>query len=663
MTDNRGISTEIRERMEQRAMQLGLSVDDLLGRLLDAPTTSSYVSWPINITAVENTTDSIFLLDPDRRYIYANSLARTQIGVTRADIIGKTDHELGMTSENLLFWQTAWDDVIATGQQKTLTYDAPSSTGVRMIEALLVPIHDRESRLIYLLLITRDVTERNQSEEMLRDIANRLPGMILRYELKPDGQDAVPFVSESVKDVYEITAAEALTDISKVWAKVHPDDLPEFGKSIQESAENLSVWDYEWRIRMSDGSLKWMSGRGTPHRLDDGRIVWNTLLLDITERKQLEDHKQDLLDQLQLALQAAKLGMWRLNTETNTLDWNARQLEIYGLTRDTFVPDYETWRKMVHPEDLPIAEARLQQTLSEGKVFDVEFRIIRADGEVRHIQASADVVRGKSGHPTAMIGTNLDITERKQAEQAMLEREHLQANLNVEKERIATLQRIVAKLEHDIRTPLSVIATSRDILSHYSELIDEQQRLAKLETIGKQLTYVSELLNDLTRIQDVSIDEQSLRLAPHNLKEICRVTLQDIQTTTNASHHLTFDHDFDYDLVMIDNVLINRVLLNLLSNAVKYSPAGSTITLRVVADDERIVLRVQDQGIGMSAEQLEKIFTPFYRTESAAQHADGRGLGLSIVKDAVERLNGQIAVTSAISQGTTFTVNLPLLIP
>lgn len=245
----------------------------------------------------------------------------------------------------------------------------------------------------------------------------------------------------------------------------------------------------------------------------------------------------------------------------------------------------------------------------------------------------------------------------------MLERERLLANLNIEKERLATYQRIAAKLDHDIRTPLSVISTSQEILSKYFERIDETKRRERLETIKKQLAYATELLNDLTLLQDVPTDNRSLQLAPHNLKVLCQITMQDVQETSGKRHRLRFEHDFEHEMVLIDDVLVNRILLNLLSNAVKYSAPGGEIQLVLRGQGDQIVLQVIDQGVGMAADKLQHIFDPFYRIDEIVDRVSGRGLGLSIVKDCVERQKGVIRVSSVKGEGTTFTVELPLLLP
>lgn len=391
--------------------------------------------------------------------------------------------------------------------------------------------------------------------------------------------------------------------------------------------------------------------------------MWNTLLLDITLRKQLEAQQQELLDQWQLAIETAQLGIWRLEVASGLLEWNDQQLQIYGIRRDEFDNQISSWRERVHPDDREYADARLQAAVDEGQVHEVDYRIIRPDGEVRYIRGSASVLRGERGQVETLIAINIDVTDLKRGEQIALERQHLLATLQIEKERNATIQHIVAKLAHDIRMPLSIISTSRDLLSKYFERLDVEKRQERLETIRKQLAYVTQLLNDLTLIHDFSPNEPVLSLAPCNMKVLSQITLHDVQESVGERHTLVFIHDFRYDLVMVDDVLIHRILLNLLSNAVKYSAEGSEVKLSLREAAGRIVLQITDQGMGIPEDELPKIFDPFYRVNAIKERVVGNGLGLSIVKECVERHNGYITVESVVGQGTTFTVRLPLILP
>jgi diguanylate cyclase (GGDEF)-like protein/PAS domain S-box-containing protein len=143
-----------------------------------------------------------------------------------------------------------------------------------------------------LVLTNNDITERKQAESKLiaseqkyRNIAENLPGMILRYQLHKDGSDQLLYVSKGIEDLYEVTQEDAVKDNTLLWDRVHPDDLDAFVSSVKESAQNLSFWKFEHRVRLPDERNKWVHMSGTPIKQDDGSIIWDSIGLDVTEQK------------------------------------------------------------------------------------------------------------------------------------------------------------------------------------------------------------------------------------------------------------------------------------------------------------------------------------------------------------------------------------------
>ncbi len=130
-----------------------------------------------------------------------------------------------------------------------------------------------------------------QSEELLQQISDSVPGALLKYKLNIDGTDEVLYISDQSNGVWGVTAEEAMHDVGKLWARIHPEDITKMAESVAYSAENLSFWNQNWRICFDD-FVRWVNGRGMPVRQADGSTVWNTILLDITE---LQSVKEDLL--------------------------------------------------------------------------------------------------------------------------------------------------------------------------------------------------------------------------------------------------------------------------------------------------------------------------------------------------------------------------------
>lgn len=312
----------------------------------------------------------------------------------------------------------------------------------------------------------------------------------------------------------------------------------------------------------------------------------------------------------------------------------------------------------IHPDDRDQVALDIARTLQNERTT-TEYRHRHRDGYyIWLLVIRQPVWDEKEGRVVRFYGVASDISERVEAEKMRREQERLIFSLQREKDYNATIQRVIASLAHDLKTPLAVISTSRDMLSRYHDLYDAAKRQEKLDNIGAQLQYVTQLLNDLTLITGTSLNERRLQLSPINLPALCEITVQDIQRTSGLHHRLSFVSDGQVGIAYVDEVLVSRILLNLLSNAVKYSSSRSAVQLRLWREDDWVVFAVIDEGIGINPDELPHIFEPFYRA-SAVRLVGGTGLGLGIVKECVERHNGRIDVKSEPGVGSVFTVYLP----
>lgn len=255
--------------------------------------------------------------------------------------------------------------------------------------------------------------------------------------------------------------------------------------------------------------------------------------------------------------------------------------------------------------------------------------------------------------------TTHDITDRIHRQQLSIDNERMVAQFQKEQEHNALIQRIISALSHDLRTPLAVITSSRDMLSRYHDRLSPEQRQEKLDTIDRQIQFATKLLQDTIDLARGKLGGHQFNPKPVNLATLCQVSIREVLSAYNANHHITLYNLNNVDIVAIDETLVTRILLNLLSNAIKYTPANGQIQIELSLSDNWVVLRVTDSGIGISEDELETIFDPFFRARNALSQ-DGTGLGLSIVRDCVDDHNGRISVISELGMGTTFNVELPM---
>jgi signal transduction histidine kinase len=211
---------------------------------------------------------------------------------------------------------------------------------------------------------------------------------------------------------------------------------------------------------------------------------------------------------------------------------------------------------------------------------------------------------------------------------------------------------------HDLRNPLAVIKTSIDLLRRYGNRMSEAEREKRFENIVSNVHFMTELFDDLLAMGKTDTQRAGAHFQPLDLPAFCRARVAEMTEISNRQVH--FEAVGECTPVATDPDLLRHILTNLLENAVRYSPADGTVTLTLTCQPDHVILRVQDQGIGIPAQDLPHLFEPFFRASNTAD-VRGTGLGLTIVRQAVEALGGTIAVESAEGQGTTFTVTLPVL--
>ena len=228
--------------------------------------------------------------------------------------------------------------------------------------------------------------------------------------------------------MYELFSIPTSSDVPvayEIWAnKLHPDDRLSTETLLHQAVLGQAEYDTEYRIVAPDGSIQFIKGNGVVIRDAQGNPQnMFGINFDISDRKQAELERQKLSERLALSLKSAAIGCWEWDIVQNTLLWDERMYELYGVTKssDSRVV-YDIWANGLHPDDRLSNETLIQQAVLGEAEFDTEFRVVHPDGSIHFIKAYGVVARDTQGHPQSMIGVNFDITDRKQAE---IERQQL----------------------------------------------------------------------------------------------------------------------------------------------------------------------------------------------------------------------------------------------
>jgi diguanylate cyclase (GGDEF)-like protein/PAS domain S-box-containing protein len=264
-----------------------------------------------------------------------------------------------------------------------------------------------------------------ESEAAFKDMAAGVPGAIIRYVLHPDGSDAVAFMNPGCCQLWEIEAEAAEQDVSVLWQIVHPEDLPAMQASVMESARTLQTWNHEWRITTPSGRQKWLEATGQPTRQPDGSVLWYTVILDVSERKQAELALEQELLLSKTLFDTSIDGIVLLDIQGNVLQASEAFAQMLGYTMAEMSRlNVADWDAQWNREEL---QAILDGTLPLSPYFETRHR--RKDGSIYEVEISSS--RAILKEETVLLCLCRDITERKQAEAERTRlTEALEASLN-----------------------------------------------------------------------------------------------------------------------------------------------------------------------------------------------------------------------------------------
>jgi PAS domain S-box-containing protein len=407
-------------------------------------------------------------------------------------------------------------------------------------------------------------------------------------------------------------------------------------------------------IQKPDSTLTWINVNSQPLFAPGNKLPYAALttLTDITPIRQAQENlrqERDLLRTLidsspdYIFLKDAEGRFILTNTAHSYAAGNIQPDDLIGKTAfDVFAPPLAA---QFHADDQKIM-------LSGEALINAERETVDAQGNRKFVLTTKIPWRGKDGKILGLVGISRDITERKQlqAQKTILE---------AEQERVRVLQRFIADMSHDFRTPLSVINSSTYLLH---KITDPEKREEKIRNIELQSDRLLKLLDD--QLEMGRLDEKSLpfQFTKEDINPIVQTVVTNFQVMADSKNQtLAFIPTPNLPEIDVDVLKFSRALIHLVQNAISYTPASGQITLRTDFENDHVILSISDNGIGIAEGDLLHIFERFYRVDhSRASTTGGSGLGLPIVKRIVESHNGTIAVKSTLGKGSIFTLNLPI---
>jgi PAS domain S-box-containing protein len=525
------------------------------------------------------------------------------------------------------------------------------------------------------------VTERKRADQaheesrvLLQSVFSSVDLGVFVVDVTNGGDFRFVEINPAYERLTGISAAEIRGRTPRDLVPLIPAEMAEcLCASFRRGTESSGPIEYEEPFFVH-GRLLWWLTRLTPLRDSVGNVVRLVgRSLDITERKTIELRFQSLTERLQLATEAAQVGIWDHDILQKRIVWDNRMHELHGLPVNAFEGTYQAWRARIHPMDIDRVEQESTDATNGGKAFNTSYRIIRPDGEERVIRACAHVQRNPAGRAIRMVGVNWDVTAERRAQSEIVhardEAERLngqlenalgRANQLAQEAAAATVAKseFLANMSHEIRTPLNAVIGMSGLLLG-TDLSKEQREFA--ETIRSSGDGLLGLLNDILDYSKIESGRLDLEVRPFDLRE-CVESALDVLAGRAAEKNIDLLCAFDSGVpesIEGDDTRLRQVLVNLLSNAVKFTAKGQVVlSLSLVNRGERDVrlrFAVHDSGIGIPTDRMDRLFKTFSQVDaSTTRQFGGTGLGLAICKKIVELMGGRIWAESTEGNGSVF---------
>lgn len=391
------------------------------------------------------------------------------------------------------------------------------------------------------------------------------------------------------------------------------------------------------------------------HQLIEREVYILAAIRDITDRKKSEEVLRESQVRFSSAFEHAAIGMALVSLEGVWMKVNRSICRLLGYDKEELTQ--MTFQDITYPGDLDLSLNYLTKMLGgEIRTYTFEKRYFHKTGKLVWVLLNVSLVRSREGEPMYFISQLEDISGKKQAEQERIARQAAE-----EANKAKSL--FLANMSHEIRTPLNSIIGFADLL--YASFEGGKAK-SQVDSIRRSGRHLLQIINDILDLSKIEADRMELQpehvVFEHLVKEL-EVMFRQRAAEKNISFFVEFEQAIPA-ILWIDEVRMRQILFNLLGNAIKFTTEGAvTLTFNQViegAETLRLIMTVEDTGIGIPEDQLERIFEPFTQEEGQmGKRFEGTGLGLSITQRLVSMMKGNISVRSELGKGSAFRVEIP----
>jgi PAS domain S-box-containing protein len=501
-------------------------------------------------------------------------------------------------------------------------------------------------------VICRDITElkkitalQDEAKHRISRIATQLPGVIYQYRLLPDGSSCFPYVSESVKNIYGVSREEIQQDAAKLFSRIHRDDYATVVAAIGASAQQLSLWQCEFRIIAADGIYKTIFGTAEPQLEEDGTVLWHGFISDVTESRKI----QEKFNQLSIAVAQSPILTVITDVAGNIEYVNQKFTDVTGYSAaETLGKNLRSFKNgFSSPDEF---NAIWNTVLKEG-IWQGAFQNRKKNGELFWESGSISAILNTRGEITHFLEVKKDATERRQIEETL---EKYATELKISN---AELENFAYLASHDLQEPLRMISSFLNLLKRRQGHVLDKESTKFIDFAVEGADRMETLIHDLLEYSRVGGNKEKFTTTDLNelwpyVQEVFKLTIE----KKNAIIRIG-----PLPVIIANKTLLNNLFLNLIENALKYSHKNNPIIeVGYTEEKQEWIFYVKDNGIGIRPEYFEKIFIIFKRLHVKGDYP-GTGIGLAICKKIVDIHKGRIWVESEPGNGSEFYFTIPKL--
>lgn len=592
----------------------------------------------------ENTSEAIFLTDEHGRVTFANPAAERIFGWSQSELSQRVLHEVihhnhrdgtPYPLEECPFARVLTSGMALKRQEDVFFRKDGSSIHATGSNA---PIF-RDGRVIGGVVVLSDISERQRADKRFRRLADQATVGVVTGDL--DG--SITYSNPVFLKMLGYGDADAVHH----WRDIASDDACVEYCLNALRAQSASR-PCETNLLAADGSqVPVMISATVLERRQDGTTYIAAYVTDLRSVYEAERALRSSEERRLLAIEAADMGTWFQDIRSGLLKWDDRCYSVFGVDRNSPLT-YENFLELVHPEDRKRTEAAVHKAITEFQHYDIEYRIVKRDGEIRWISAKGQAYAGRDGTTECMQGIAIDITARKHAEERLKQLNDALQRSNRD------LQEFTYAISHDLQEPLRMVNNFGQLIEkrHASDLKGEAREFfhfmidgaQRMERMIRDLLNYSRVLNDEGTFEPTEL-RATLLWAMSNLD----VLIQESGASITYDALPTVDGDF---------VRLSQVFQNVLCNSIKYRSADPpVIDIRTRSESGEWIIAVRDNGIGMDPKNADRAFGVFTRMHGSQY--PGTGVGLAICKQIVERHRGRIWMETAPNAGSTIYFTLP----